>query len=119
MNVPYDSYLYLNIVPIPDCLVEGVLIAVSDDELETLKVRERGYECVDVTDLVTNTDGVVYAFIAPDLSFPDLTIPQSYIDTCIAGVPPEDQERWLMETVIENDIVDDTARPVYENVPVE
>lgn len=119
-NIPVDGYLYLNIVPQKGKTVEGVCIQVSEEELAMLRVRERGYACVDVTKNMTGKmDGRVYAFIAPDDSFPKLKILQSYIDTCLAGVPEEKKSAWLADTIVENDIEDDRERPKYANIPSE
>jgi hypothetical protein len=110
MNKVYRDYLFLNIVPHPDSEVDGLLIPVNGNELETLKIREQGYTCVDITNLLRDAvDGTAYTFIAPDVSYPDLTIKRSYIDRCLGGVPPERHDEWLAATVIENDIYEDTV----------
>ena len=120
MNKSYENHLYLNIVPREDSYVEGVLVPVTESELELLKVREIGYECVDVTaNIVEPVDGAVYAFIAPDAIYPELKIPRSYIDTCLSAVPEDKREKWLLETIIENEIEEDLRDPKYDNVALE
>ncbi len=116
-NIPVDGYLYLNIVPKSGKVMEGVCIPVSDEELAKLKSRERGYECVDVSEKISGVEGVAYAFIAPDKGFPGLKILQSYIDTCLAGVSDEKQNQWIEETIIENEIENDRENPKYANIP--
>lgn len=116
-NIPVDGYLYVNIVPDMSGSVEGVCIQVSEDELNRLKQRERGYACIDVTENITgDVTGRVYAFIAPDKNFPKMKILQSYIDTCLIGIPEEKRRQWLEETIIENKIEDDRDNPKYANV---
>ncbi len=118
MNVPYGEYLYLNIAPRENIEVSGVVIPVTSDELEMLKIREVGYDCVDVTDRLTDSfDGVVYAFIAPDVFISTLKVPRSYLLTCLGGVPEQERETWLAETILENEIEEDVFAPVYENIP--
>lgn len=104
-NKKGSRYLYLNIVPQGELVVEGVLIPVSKEELELLKRREFGYDCVDVTkDIAEEVDGIVYAFMAPDAHYPDMKISQRYIETCLGGVHPSEHEKWLNESVIQNEI---------------
>ena len=106
MNHRYKDHLFLNIVPRDDSCVDGLLIPVNENELETLKIREQGYACVDITTQLQNAiDGVAYTFIAPDVSYPsEFTIKRSYIDRCLGGVAPERHDEWVRETVIENTI---------------
>ena len=104
-NKKGGSYLYLNIVPQEDVVVEGVLIPVTSGELELLKRREFGYDCVDVTkDIAEKVDGVVYAFMAPDNHYPDMKISKRYIETCLGGLHPSEHEKWLKESIIQNEI---------------
>lgn len=118
MNVPYGQYLYLNIAPREDIDVVGTVIPVTPEELEMLKVRESGYDCVDVTDLLEDEfDGIVYSFIAPDIPVAELKVPRSYILTCLDGIPAHEREQWLAETILENEIEEDVSSPVYENLP--
>jgi hypothetical protein len=120
LNVRYGDYLYLNLAPRQHMGVSGVLIPVTPEELEALKKREYMYECVDVTTQITDTvDGIVYAFIAPDISIPELKVPRSYILTCLAGVEEAERGSWLSETILENEIEEDVSAPVYEFRPQE
>ena len=113
MNLRYKDHLFLNIVPREDSAVDGLLIPVNENELETLKIREQGYDCVDVTELLKHmVMGTAYAFIAPDVSYPDLTIKRSYIERCLGGVAPERHALWLADTIIENAIDEDTEGAV-------
>lgn len=109
MNLRYEEHVFLNIVPREDSAVDGLLIPITEDELELLKEREEGYDCVDITSLLREKiDGIAYAFIAPDVSYPDLTIKRSYILRCLGGVHPDRQEQWLADTIIENEIDEDS-----------
>lgn len=117
MNALVNGYLYLNIVPKKTKSILGKIIAVTRAELEMLKLREPGYACVNVTEKVRgDVCGIVYAFIAPDVFYPNLTIPGSYIATCLAGMSEVEKKKWWAETVIENEILNDLECPVYENV---
>lgn len=116
-NIPVNGYLYLNIIPETGAVTCGVVVAVSDSDLEQLKAREVGYRCFDVSNnIIDEVDGRVFAFIAPDNGYPDLKILQSYINTCLQGVPENEREKWLGETIIDNEIEDDTLEPKYQNV---
>lgn len=44
--------VFLNIVPLEASHLNGILSAVTDDELSMMKVREKNYHCVDVTGLI-------------------------------------------------------------------
>jgi len=116
-NAPYNGYLYMNIIPQTDSAIEGVLVPVSDDELEQMKAREVGYEAVDVTAAIspTQTQSVV-AFVAPDKTF-DMTyqIPRSYLSTCTRDMTEADRAQWITDTIIENEIIEDLDDPVYVN----
>ncbi len=116
-NMPVNGYLYLNIVLEEGAVTCGVLVGVSDSDLERLKAREVGYRCLDVTrDILEAADGRVFVFIAPDNDYPGLKILQSYINTCLQGVPENEREKWLEETIINNKIEDDLSSPKYKNV---
>lgn len=114
INAPVDGYLYLNIVPRESKGVLGKILAVTERELETLRLREPGYDCVDVTDRVgIPVKGIVYVFIAPDRTSPNLKIPRSYLITCLSGKSEVEKKLWLEETLIENEIEEDLDHPVY------
>ena len=116
-NVPVERHLYLNIIQEQGSSVKGVLVCVLDVELEELKRREIGYQCVDVTESIKERiNGLIFAFIAPDKSYPEMTILQSYINTCLGGVQEEEKIEWIKETVIENKIEDDVEAPKYRNI---
>ncbi len=128
VNAPVGNYVYMNIVESSGSQIEGVLIAVSSDELALLEEREVGYEKVDVTDRVrvststpssTTSDLLnagVFAFIAPDRHHADKKVLRSYLHTCALGVANERRAQWLAETEIHNDIVEDLDHPLYKNV---
>lgn len=116
-NTPVNGFLYLNIVPRRESSVRGTLIGISDDELELLKSREHGYECTSVDSLIQDPllDSRIFAFIAPDKTFPNLKIPRSYINTCLAYLSEPEKTTWLLETIVENEIEEDANNPVYAN----
>ena len=116
-NAPAQDYLFLNIVPKTDRIIKGVLIPVSKEELNNLKKREVGYEAVDVTkNIKYAASGRVFTFIAPDKIYPERKILQSYINVCLEPLPKKEHKKWLEETIIENEIEDDSADPKYKNI---
>ena len=119
-NAPVNGYLYMNLIPWVGGRVGGVLLLVSWRELAMLKVREVGYECVDVTRCIAGPCvGATFAFIAPDRTLPKLKILKSYLDTCLEGVPLTERTRWLQETIVVNEIEDDSEAPRYVNaIPI-
>jgi hypothetical protein len=54
---------YLSITPAVGERVDGLAFAVTDDELEALDRRERNYDRRDVTDLVDDLGGRVWAYV--------------------------------------------------------
>lgn len=116
-NAPVGGYLYLNLVPEINSIVEGVLIRVTDEELKKLKKREIGYRCVDVVrNIKESIRGRIFTFIAPNKDYPEMKILKSYIDTCFLELPPHKRKKWLEEAIINNQIEDDTSLPKYKNV---
>lgn len=119
-NAPIDGYLYLNIVPQNGGSVDGIIFNIPDNEFDTLKKREPGYEFVDITSsLEKGTVFPVFAFIAPDRDYPRIKIPRSYIMTCLVAIPEKEREQWLRETIMSNEIEEDILNPVYDNSAVE
>lgn len=115
-NAPVNGYLYLNIVQKSDACVQGTLIRVSDEELERVKLREIGYECIDVSQLIENPQALsAFAFVAPNNSYASMKIPRSYINTCLSDLPKSEKDTWLSDTIIENEIEEDSNNPVYVN----
>jgi len=113
MNAPFDGYAYLNIVPDTASSVSGVLIPMTEAELELFSSREEGYEKVDVTEMLSSrTEGEALAFIAPDIEC-RFKVPRSYLMTCMSGVPETERAQWLAETIM-NDIEEDADNPIYE-----
>ncbi len=116
MNAPYlDGYLYLNLVPSIGSSVEGVIINIGDEDAVALAKREEGSKLVDVTSgLSKNFGQKVFAYMQADKKYTNMPIMQSYINTCLKSVPKERRKKWLDETVIENEVVNDTEGPLYE-----
>lgn len=102
------GYRYLNLKPNPTYNVKGVLIRVTEHELEGLKRREEGYNLVDITGQIErkpSPDAVIYAFIAPPFSA--LKVSREYLKTVLAAIPLEEQEQWLKETDFEGAKIDE------------
>ena len=116
-NASAQGYLFLNIIPKIDHVIKGVLIPVSEEEFNSLKKREVGYEAVDVTkNIKPAASGRVFTFIAADKIYPQMKILKSYINVCLEPLPPEEHKKWLQETIIENEIEDDSKNPKYKNL---
>ncbi|MFT3910969.1 MAG: gamma-glutamylcyclotransferase family protein [Ferruginibacter sp.] len=45
--------IFLNIIPEKASHLNGILCSITDNELSMMKVREKNYDCVDVTALIT------------------------------------------------------------------
>ena len=119
LNALVDGCLYLNIVPDEKAKIEGKLIQVSFAELKKIKLREIGYSCREVTSKIENSSAApVFTFVAPDVSYPRLKIPRSYLITCLAGVVASKRKKWLTDTLIQNEIMEDLEKPVYRNATV-
>lgn len=104
------GHRYLNLKLDPNSRVKGVLIQVTEDELEELKKREEGYNLVEITHQVEempSDSAVIYAFIAPP--FNELKVSGKYLKTVLAAIPPQEQENWLKETDFEGAEIDDDA----------
>lgn len=102
------GHRYLNLKPDPSSQVKGVLIQVTQDELEELKKREEGYNLVEVTNQIEqkpSDDAVMYTFIAPP--FHALKVSRRYLNTVLAAIPQEEQEQWLKETDFEGAEIDE------------
>ncbi len=72
--------------------VNGVLVTVNEKELEQLKLREKNYDCIEVTDSIRGaaSAGPVFTFVAKSDHLvreidSDIYIPQLYIDMVIEG----------------------------------
>ncbi len=116
MNAPYlDGYLYLNMVPRAKHSVKGVVISVTKKDTPKLAKREEGSELVDITsELNVNFGGQVFAYMQPDKKYPEMKVLKSYINTCLSYLPKNEHNTWLKETLIENEVVDDSENPLYE-----
>ncbi len=116
MNAPYlDGYLYLNLVPKQNCSVSGSILEISDTDASKLAKREEGSELVDITsELNVNFGGQVFAYMQPDKKYPEMKVLKSYINTCLSYLPKNEHNTWLKETLIENEVVDDSENPLYE-----
>lgn len=116
MNAPVNGYLYMNLVANEEMSVDGVSVPVTAEELERMGSREAGYRAVDVSRQISlPVDLEVIAFLAPNRSYPDMHIPRSYLETCMRDLPKSIREKWLAETIIENEILEDLEDPVYVN----
>jgi len=77
--------IFLNLKKASDTKVNGVLVALNKQELEQMKLREKNYDCIDVTgQIIEKTAGCVYTFITPPdrSAHPDLQnacVPASYL----------------------------------------
>lgn len=111
-NAMHEAFpeVAMNIVPNEAFAVTGVLIDFPETDLPALRQRETGYEMVNVTDLITSAQSnLIYTFVAPNLTeYAGKKIHQEYLDVCLGGVPQEQQDQWLKETVIECEV---TTRP--------
>jgi len=104
------GHRYLNLKPDLISQVKGVLIQVTQPELEELKRREEGYNLTDVTNAITqkpSDESVVYVFIAPPFS--DFKISRSYLKTVLAALPQKEQEQWLAETDFDGAKIDEES----------
>lgn len=117
VNAPVNGYLYMNLIRKEGMCVNGILVPVTSEELKLMGPREPGYEVVNVSKQINVPVGAeVFTFIAPDIAYPDLQIPKSYLETCMRDLPESMRKDWLDETIIENEILDDLENPVYVNV---
>lgn len=114
MNIVFDGYAYLNIVPDNRSTVSGVLIGVTKEEFAYFVGRERGYTPTDVSkQLIEPIHEVAIAFIAPNIKC-NLSVPRSYINTCTSGMSEKQRATWIAETIM-TEIFEDAVAPVYEN----
>src|SRR3989338_7551799 len=73
VNAPFEGYLYMNIVSNRDMATRGIVISVNEEEMVMLKMREVGYECIEVGSLIDPPmDGPVFCFVMPDIDYPGL-----------------------------------------------
>ena len=115
MNAPVNGYAYLNLIEREGSSVEGVLIPISETELDIISEREIGYVRTDITALLNvKIEGRALAFVAPD-TVCTLKVPRSYIMTCTMGMTEDERSRWISETLIEGTIEEDLEKPVYMN----
>lgn len=83
---------FLDLKRAPGQWVNGVLIEVTTQELERLRFRELGYDCVDITGVVETSagkpPGIVFAFFSKQpLGDQDaLVVPAHYVDLVKEGV---------------------------------
>ena len=119
VNAMSDAYpeVAMNIVPSAAYTVEGVLIEFPEADMPQLQTRETGYRMVDVTKSMQDTfDQAVYTFIAPNRSeYAGKVVHQAYINTCLGGVPEDDREQWLLETIVECGITDRPREKRYRH----
>jgi cation transport regulator ChaC len=86
------SGVFLDICRAPGASVNGVLVEVSEAELDQLKKREKNYDCIDISaQLHAREPGAqVYTFVARAEHYlqsedRDVYIPQRYIDMILSG----------------------------------
>jgi gamma-glutamylcyclotransferase (GGCT)/AIG2-like uncharacterized protein YtfP len=60
---PAVHVAFLDIVPDPESVVEGIVLAVDEASLRELDQRERNYDRVDVTAAVVGATGTVWAYV--------------------------------------------------------
>lgn len=119
-NAPVDGYAYLNVRRQATRSVEGVLMPVIPEEIDRLKMREVGYACVDVTQWINYANdlprrpNIIFAFMAPDIDYPGLLVPRTYIRMCLQGIHPEKHDQWLRETIIPHGVHEDECEPQHE-----
>lgn len=118
-NAMHEAFpeVAMNIIPNTDFNVRGVLIDFPEGDLPALKQRETGYEMVDVSAaLLEKCEVPVFTFIAPNVSeYQGKRIRQEYLDVCLGGVPAEEREQWLLETVVECGISGEPKDRVYRH----
>ncbi|MBC8412351.1 MAG: gamma-glutamylcyclotransferase [Nitrospira sp.] len=83
--------VFLDLCPDKNSTVNGVLLEVSLEELTQLGLREKNYQCVDITDaIVDSPDGKIYTFTVKTEHLlmtedKDVYIPRLYIDMVKEG----------------------------------
>lgn len=104
-NAMHDAFpeVALNIVPNEAFSVRGVIIDYPEAELPALEKRETGYEMVNIApQLADVAHQTVFTFIAPNVTdYQGKCIRHEYLAVCLAGVPADEQQQWLLETVVE------------------
>lgn len=53
--------VFLNLAPLQNAFCNGVMFEISDEELAYFVSREKNYNCVDVTNLITRTERIIAA----------------------------------------------------------
>ncbi|MCA9360891.1 gamma-glutamylcyclotransferase [Candidatus Kaiserbacteria bacterium] len=102
LNAGHDSfdYLAMNLTTNDTMSVKGHVFTVADEELPALIEREAGYDLVNVTDKISVAfDEPVFAFIMHETVCDGKRICERYINTCLGGVPKEEHDTWLSETI--------------------
>lgn len=128
------TVLFMNLIGQQFSSVKGKLVEVSPTEFEEITRREQehwlyrtvlrlfrlwnGYDIVDVTEAIEPTpDGVVVAFIAPsNPNYRDYMVLRSYLNTCLDGVPEDEQEAYIEETLLGGAIIEDMDAPLYGTI---
>jgi hypothetical protein len=82
-RIPFDGMVNLNIYPLKNARINGILYFLSGEDLAKIDKRERGYKRVDITDRIDEYDfsgGRIYIYEGlpehPDVSAAD---PQKYV----------------------------------------
>jgi dephospho-CoA kinase len=60
------SVAFLDIEPVPGAMVNGTLVQINQEEFDYLKIREKNYKCIDITQTTSfeEEDCQIYTFIA-------------------------------------------------------
>lgn len=108
--------------------VEGKVIEVNPEEFEAIRYREQGltwmvwlfkllriYNGYYVVDLKQpGFAGLLIAFIAPPYPrYRDYRVLRSYLEVCLEGVEERKQRRWMAETKLGYEIIEDLDDPQY------
>lgn len=86
------SGIFLDLLPAPGSQLNGVVMQISPQELERLKLREKNYDCLDIAQSLQEPrpSGEVFTFVCRAEhrvrpGEPDAYIPQRYIDMVRSG----------------------------------
>lgn len=91
--------IFLNLEEDKEAFTNGVLLKISEEEFEFLKLREKNYSCVEITSISDfQTDEKIYTFKTTNKDklatkvCKDCFIPKKYIGLLEKGLKPYSQE---------------------------
>lgn len=91
--------IFLNLQEDKSASTNGVLLKISDEEFEFLKLREKNYSCIEITSVEDfQTDEKIYTFMTTKLEKiakegdESCFIPRKYIGLLEDGLEPYDKE---------------------------